>query len=61
MNIHCTLSLTALFDFVAKMNYWLKRKQTLAWPVVDLETKYDIISSTFRLDTEIEFEDLLFL
>lgn len=50
MDSHYTLSVTALFGSVVKMNYWLKKKKrTLAWPVVYLELKYGIISSTSGL------------
>ena len=49
MHRNYTLSVTALFGFVVKMNYWLLKKRTLAWPVVYLELKYGIISSTSGL------------
>lgn len=49
MHSHYTLSVTALFGFVVKMNYWLKKKRSLTWPVVYLELKYGIISSTSSL------------
>lgn len=62
MDSHYTLSVTALFGSVVKMNYWLKKKKanfSLARSLLRTEIWHHQLN--FRLDTEIEFEDLLFL